>query len=165
MSGVLTVKRVKLLHSVAIHENGAARLEMDCDLMHFDYCTEQEEFFEVERRKMLSKKNFVPPLQIRKTVTYAPEPPVPLLYRRQESSEDHRVPNLSSLQRVPSFDDLSDDNSEWLQLLWHPGIYLDDTNIAENSRSQLSSFIAQATPGLANSEWFACWPSGMMEMS
>ncbi|XP_052254302.1 protein C-ets-1-like [Dreissena polymorpha] len=85
---------------------------MDCDLMHFDYCTEQEEFFEVERRKMLSKKNFVPPLQIRKTVTYAPEPPVPLLYRRQESSEDHRVPNLSSLQRVPSFDDLSDDNSD-----------------------------------------------------
>jgi len=45
-------------------------------------------------------------------VTYDSEPrEIPLFYRRQESSEDHRVPTLNNLQRVSSFEDLSDDSS------------------------------------------------------
>ncbi|XP_052805642.1 protein C-ets-1-like isoform X2 [Mya arenaria] len=86
---------------------------MDCDLMHLDYCLDQEDFFSGEKNKMTSKKTFVPPLQIIKTVTYDPVTrEIPLFYRRQESNEDHRVPTLNNLQRVPSFDDLSDDCSD-----------------------------------------------------
>jgi len=50
---------------------------MDCDLMHFDYCLEQEEFFNAETQKMSSKKNFVAPLNITKTVNI--NTPVPFI--------------------------------------------------------------------------------------
>ncbi|WAR06544.1 GLBL2-like protein [Mya arenaria] len=47
--------------------NGFNLGQMDCDLMHLDYCLDQEDFFSGEKNKMTSKKTFVPPLQIIKT--------------------------------------------------------------------------------------------------
>ena len=44
-------------------------------------------------------------------VSYDPETcEVPLFLRRQESTEDHRVPTISKLPRVSSFEDLSDES-------------------------------------------------------
>ena len=46
---------------------------------------------------------------------------MPLFLRRQESNEDHRVPSLNSLQRVPSFEDLSDESRGKVKMYYsHP---------------------------------------------
>ncbi|KAL4228759.1 Protein C-ets-1 [Mactra antiquata] len=86
---------------------------MDQELLHADYCNDGEEFFTTDRKQMTSSKKFVTPLQIRKTVSYDVQTcEIPLYFRRQESTEDHRVPTLNNLQRVSSFEDLSDDSSD-----------------------------------------------------
>ena len=51
-------------------------------------------------------------------MTYDIEPvEIPLFLRRQESHEDHKVPTLSNLRRVPSLSELSDDCTGMLELM------------------------------------------------
>lgn len=56
---------------------------MDCELMQFDYTMEQEEFFTNDRKQMSSKKKFILPVPVRKTVNIIAQPHFPII---EESS-------------------------------------------------------------------------------
>ena len=45
-----------------------AFVAMDCELMQLDYIVDQEEFFNNDRKRMSSVKDFVMPIPARKTV-------------------------------------------------------------------------------------------------
>ncbi|KAJ8316355.1 hypothetical protein KUTeg_006369 [Tegillarca granosa] len=88
----------------------AVRHTMDIEALQSEYSMDNVEFFAQETKKLKTR-----PPRIPKVVTYDPELTKEIdrlncMLTRQDSIDDHRVPNLGNVQKVPSISDLDEDN-------------------------------------------------------